>query len=555
MGNGQGKHPHAGLEEKFNPGEISQLEQLFEYLSKGTDYIPVNQFQKAYFPKNNELSALLHHAFDRDHDGQVNEVDFLSSYVLCRSDIRTRQDLVFTMFDAKFSGMADAELMKKLLGEEEEESSAGNYSTCQGRWDYPAQSAKELSFTAGDYMTVLQEVDETWLWVLNAAGVKGYVPRTYVQVLPAVVKELPGINGLAQVKNADGLVTPEQYYKFVGEAPRVHKVVNRLIRFDTRPPSSMKIAGPTDFVHVRHLGFNPKTGTFDSENLPTEWKRMFKNAGITKSDVQDPETAAMLVDIIHDEQEKLKLGVSQGVTHAAPLAPQPSAPPPLPARPSATPEVHVVKAPATKNDAPPPVPTRPRSLSKPSVSSPNLTMTHTRSRSASRPLPRIPGKTNYNPTAVSNKPLPVPPRLNGRRNTAPSHSRQMSSPANLRVSSPLPPPPPPVADSPTPVPANPTAIAPVATGSGPPPPPPPPPAKSPRARLPAASPHTAPPPPPANGLKMTSPRRASSDAPMDFLAEIRMKKVSYSCFSRRCYSHSPSPLRCDSLLPPRPSRQ
>jgi len=81
--------------------------------------------------------------------------------------------------------------------------------------------------------------------------------------------------------------------------PKIKKLCDELIRFDTRgPPGAscrplhlviyclhvvprldQEITGPTDFKHTTHVGFNSKTGGFDVENLPAEWKRLFSQAG------------------------------------------------------------------------------------------------------------------------------------------------------------------------------------------------------------------------------------------------------------------------------------
>ncbi|KAJ3110237.1 hypothetical protein HDU96_006783 [Phlyctochytrium bullatum] len=41
------------------------------------------------------------------------------------------------------------------------------------------------------------------------------------------------------------------------------------------------ISAPTEFKHVSHVGYNPKTG-FSAENIPLEWKAIFQKAGITE---------------------------------------------------------------------------------------------------------------------------------------------------------------------------------------------------------------------------------------------------------------------------------
>lgn len=46
--------------------EIEQLDSLFEFLAQDGKYISVERFKLAFFKKQPELSAHLHHGFDRN---------------------------------------------------------------------------------------------------------------------------------------------------------------------------------------------------------------------------------------------------------------------------------------------------------------------------------------------------------------------------------------------------------------------------------------------------------------------------------------------------------
>lgn len=64
------------------------------------------------------------------------------------------------------------------------------------------------------------------------------------------------------------------------------------------------IGDPTGFKHLSHIGFNPLTGTFDVQNIPTQWKKFFEAAGATQADLENKETAAFIVDFVEQEQKR-----------------------------------------------------------------------------------------------------------------------------------------------------------------------------------------------------------------------------------------------------------
>lgn len=58
------------------------------------------------------------------------------------------------------------------------------------------------------------------------------------------------------------------------------------------------ISTPSNFVHLAHVGWDPKTGTFDSSNISSEWKRLLDTVGVTETQLQDGETAAFIHDFV-----------------------------------------------------------------------------------------------------------------------------------------------------------------------------------------------------------------------------------------------------------------
>lgn len=59
---------------------------------------------------------------------------------------------------------------------------------------------------------------------------------------------------------------------------------------------SLRIEGPTNVTHVSSIGWDPSAG-FQIRNIPPEWKRLFKDAGVKKSDLENPETSAAFIAV------------------------------------------------------------------------------------------------------------------------------------------------------------------------------------------------------------------------------------------------------------------
>ena len=57
---------------------------------------------------------------------------------------------------------------------------------------------------------------------------------------------------------------------------------------------------PTGFVHKQHIGYDPAKG-FECSDIPEQWKAMFRSAGIKKSDMQNPEKAAVIYSALQAE--------------------------------------------------------------------------------------------------------------------------------------------------------------------------------------------------------------------------------------------------------------
>jgi hypothetical protein len=103
-----------------------------------------------------------------------------------------------------------------------------------------------------------------------------------------------------------------------------------------------EIGMPTNFSHDTHVGWDLERG-FEVRNIPPEWKKLFMQAGVKKSELEDPETRSLLLNTVRQSM--------YGGPPAPPSGtPPPPAPPPPPAAPPAPP--------APGGGGAPPLPTR-----------------------------------------------------------------------------------------------------------------------------------------------------------------------------------------------------
>jgi len=120
------------------------------------------------------------------------------------------------------------------------------------------------------------------------------------------------------------------------------------------------ISGPTNFSHDTHVGWDMDHG-FEVRNIPAEWKRLFMEAGVKKSELQDPETRKAILNAVRQSVYGAPPAPPSGVLGVAgpPPPPAPPAPPAAPAPPPAAP-VLSPRAPAAPPGGlvPPPLPPR-----------------------------------------------------------------------------------------------------------------------------------------------------------------------------------------------------
>jgi hypothetical protein len=85
-----------------------------------------------------------------------------------------------------------------------------------------------------------------------------------------------------------------------GVAGLAHSAFSLVRRKPKESKAIGTIGAPTNFKHHHHIGFDPKTG-FEVNNVPDQWKDIFRHAGIKKKDLQDPAMASVIYSALQSE--------------------------------------------------------------------------------------------------------------------------------------------------------------------------------------------------------------------------------------------------------------
>ena len=93
---------------------------------------------------------------------------------------------------------------------------------------------------------------------------------------------------------------------------------------DAKEPDNFVLSGPSGFRHESHIGWDPENG-FDVNNIPAEWRKLFRAAGVKKSELTDAHTAKFIMQTVTEAMAE------DGSGGAPPPPPPPGGPPPPPA--------------------------------------------------------------------------------------------------------------------------------------------------------------------------------------------------------------------------------
>jgi len=97
--------------------------------------------------------------------------------------------------------------------------------------------------------------------------------------------------------------------KFSINAKSIKKKFKGVTKMFKSEKETIVVGGPKNFRHASHIGWG--ADGFSITDLPDEWKRLFKKAGIKKSELKDQETAQYILGVISDAMNSQGMLASQ----------------------------------------------------------------------------------------------------------------------------------------------------------------------------------------------------------------------------------------------------
>eukprot|EP01097_Dermamoeba_algensis_P005509 TRINITY_DN3510_c0_g1_i1.p1 TRINITY_DN3510_c0_g1~~TRINITY_DN3510_c0_g1_i1.p1 ORF type:complete len:353 (-),score=114.01 TRINITY_DN3510_c0_g1_i1:73-1131(-) len=255
---------------------------------------------------------------------------------------------------------------------------ASNENQVEALFPYAAQQPDELTFEEGDVITVTQAEIFTGWGMGTLKGVNGLYPNNFVQPYKSEPKEqqavaAQSIDTLVEriVNNAfdkcdvnkDGSFNVMEFVKWGVSSYEVSLLLRKFENMEILESGDFVISAPTGFKHVNV----DENGRVKLSELPAEVQNMLKAAGVKKKEMQNPETAEFLLQLLSENLPPAPAPSANpppsSVPLDLPLPPSlgepsgPSSPPPPPPPPANLPPPPPLPPPgAPSSDAPPPPP-------------------------------------------------------------------------------------------------------------------------------------------------------------------------------------------------------
>jgi len=166
--------------------------------------------------------------------------------------------------------------------------------------------------------------------------------------------------------------------KWASTAYEVTLLLNQFDHFEIGPPpaSQIQISAPRNFQRKAHVGIDPNGG-FAVEELPEEWKRLLKQAGITEKEAQDPEVTKLVMGVVAEHVPGAKENAQNRTKETLEVSSAPPPPPPPGAKKATPPQAtqsaigSIEMGTAKPQIAPPPPPIGGDAIHKPTKPAPN----------------------------------------------------------------------------------------------------------------------------------------------------------------------------------------
>eukprot|EP01095_Lingulamoeba_sp_RSL-Kostka_P014893 TRINITY_DN665_c0_g1_i1.p1 TRINITY_DN665_c0_g1~~TRINITY_DN665_c0_g1_i1.p1 ORF type:complete len:436 (-),score=211.28 TRINITY_DN665_c0_g1_i1:59-1366(-) len=262
----------------FSDFEIQHIVEEFKILAGESSmrgkYIKEKPFLNRFFSKESGrdrgLGKRFFKAFDTDGNGKVEFDEFIVALaIVSRGTTVEKIEFLFHVFDKDHSGTIDKHEMYLMLS--------------------------KTVFAASK--------------ALSASTDDGKPPKSHDDRVKRLIDEIFETADL----NNDGILELTEFTMWARTSYEITLLLDKFKGWDiVVKGKQVEISGPTNVKQETHVGIT--NGEWDVSKLPPDWVEMFKQAGITKKEAQDPEVAKFLIGIVAE--------------HAPPAPPPPPGPPP-----------------------------------------------------------------------------------------------------------------------------------------------------------------------------------------------------------------------------------
>jgi len=367
MGNDESKAQLA--RERLSESQYETLKEKYKKMAKESHSKKVDKatFKKYIFSKEPELTDRLFDVFDANKDGTVDFVELATGVALCVKGYKDEKiQMIFKIFDVEANGTVTKEEMKKMLSnaffssylltELKKAKTQPVNSTptveenkVEALFSYTAQQPDELSFNEHDVIEIVKKEFFPG-WSQGKLNDKvGIFPDNYVQPYKSNAQEKKAVtvqsidtlverivnNAFAKCDvNKDGVLNVLEFVKWGVTSYEVSLLLRKFENMEILQSGDFVISAPSGFKHINV----DENGRVKINELPPEIRQVLKAAGVKKSEIQNPETAEFLLELLNENLPK-------------PSAPVSGAPTPLNLPPPSD-----LSAPAFATPLPPPLP-------------------------------------------------------------------------------------------------------------------------------------------------------------------------------------------------------
>jgi len=307
---------------RFDEFELKDLGEKFQAQCNKKGVIDEKTFCKAFLTEYPTLSKRFYKRLCCGKKMLVFE-DWATGFAIIKKGTKKEKiEFLFKMFNTSGTGAISKKELASILSsklfepyipkqKKQKAVADGSVTYLKANFDYDAGGDQELSFKAGDIMILKAKNDESWWWT-QKGKTHGYAPANHVEEVEDVStitlpkwatkgkssKQKDPLENYVDVvlkkvdTNKNGAIERSEFMEWGKTSKELREFIEALKAI--KVAVGFTLSAPREFKRTTHIGFDSKTGGFEIKDMPPEWKQLFKEAGISKKEAQNPEVARLV---------------------------------------------------------------------------------------------------------------------------------------------------------------------------------------------------------------------------------------------------------------------